>query len=52
MSAYFSEARKKFHNLVFRNIVRLRNSNIPNFADKHSKISCEIAKQMMSQILE
>ncbi len=44
MSAYFSEARKKFHNDVLRNIVRLRNSNVPSFADKHSKISCEIAQ--------
>lgn len=51
MSAYFSEARKKFHNDVVRNIVRLRNSNVPSFADKHSKISCEIAQEMMTQIL-
>lgn len=51
MSAYFSEARKKFHNEVVRNIVRLRNSNVPSFADKHSKISCEIAQEMMKQIL-
>lgn len=51
MSAYFSEARKRFHTTVITNIIRWRNSNIPSFADKHSKISCDIAQRIMKQIL-
>ena len=51
MSAYFSEARKKFHTAVITDIIRWRNSNIPSFADKHSKLSCEIARKIIDKIL-
>lgn len=50
MSSYFSEARKNFHAAVLANLVRMRDASVPSFADKHSRISCEIAKKIVEKM--
>jgi hypothetical protein len=50
MSAYFSQARKKFHLAVLAELVRLRGESVPSFADKHSKLSCNLAQRIVAQI--
>lgn len=50
MSAYFSQARKKFHLTVLAELVRLRGESVPSFADKHSKLSCNLAQRIVAQI--
>lgn len=50
MSAYFSEARKKFHTAVLVGLVRFNSLGIPNFADTSSKASSNIAKRIVEKM--
>ncbi len=50
MTAYFSQARKKFPAAVLIELVRLNTRDIPNFADAASRTSSDIAKRIVEKI--
>jgi len=50
MSAYFSQARKKFHAAVLIGLVRFNSQDVPNFADASSKASSNIAKRIIAKM--
>lgn len=50
MSAYFSQARKKFHAAVLVGLVRFNSLGVPNFADTSSKASSNIAKRIVEKM--
>lgn len=50
MTAYFSQARKKFHAAVLIELVRLNTRDIPNFADAASRTSSDIAKRIVEKM--
>lgn len=49
MSAYFSKARRTFHAAILTELVRLQDG-VPSFADKHSRISSDIAKRIVTKM--
>jgi hypothetical protein len=50
MSAYFSQARKTFHLAILTSLLRLRDNSVPSFADKHSRLSCDISQRIVTKL--
>ncbi|MGL5194668.1 MAG: NgoMIV family type II restriction endonuclease [Chroococcales cyanobacterium] len=50
MSAYFSQARKTFHLAILTSLLRLSGNSVPSFADKHSKLSCDISQRIVTKL--
>lgn len=50
MSAYLSEARKKFHAAVLVGLIRFNNKSVPNFADASSRASSNIARRIVEKL--
>jgi hypothetical protein len=50
MSAYFSQARKTFHLGILTSLLRLRDNSVPSFADKHSRLSCDISQRIVTKL--
>jgi hypothetical protein len=50
MSAYFSQARKTFHLAILTSLLRLSGNSVPSFADKHSRLSCDISQRIVAKL--
>ncbi len=50
MSAYFSQARKTFHLAILTSLLRLSGNSVPSFADKHSRLSCDISQRIVTKL--